>query len=184
MRATLKMRRTSEKRDWKADLFTALQATDSLIPYASVFREFKEGRPTCGIHLAVLVEPYLSLILEGKKTIESRFSVNRHAPFEQVGKGDIIILKRSSGPVVGICKVADAWFYHLDPDTWPDIERYAAALCMDDSLFWKEKRGASYASLMRIEGTVRVPNFEIDKLDPRGWVVLHSGVSGGQECLF
>jgi len=31
---------------------------------------------------------------------------------------------------------------------------------------------ASYASLMRIEHVVRVPNLEIDKLDPRGWVVL------------
>jgi hypothetical protein len=156
------MRRTSEKRDWKAGLLTALQAGDSRIPYASVFRELKEGKPTCGIHLAVLVEPYLSLILEGKKTIESRFSVNRHAPFEQVGKGDIIILKKSSGPIVGICKVADAWFYRLDPDSWPDID----------------------ASLMRIEGTVRVPSFDIDKLDPRGWVVLHSGASRAQECLF
>ena len=178
------MARTSEKRDWKTTLLKTLQKPDSRIPYASAFRELQEGRPTCGIHLAVLVEPYLSLILEGKKTIESRFSVNRHAPFEQVEKGDIIILKKSSGPVVGICKVADAWFYRLDPATWPEIESYAAALCMDDSLFWKEKRGASYASLMRIEGIVRVPSFDIDKLDPRGWVVLHNAVPRRQECLF
>jgi hypothetical protein len=122
--------------------------------------------------------------LDGKKTIESRFSVNRHAPFEQVQKGDVIILKRSSGPIVGMCKVADAWFYHLDPDSWSEIERYASALCMDDSSFWKEKRGASYASLMRIESTVKLPHFEIEKLDPRGWVVLYSNLSGVQGCLF
>jgi len=66
---------------------------------------------TRGIHLAVLVEPYLSLILDGKKTIESRFSINRHAPFEQVQRGDVLILKRSSGPIEGLCTVSDAWFY-------------------------------------------------------------------------
>jgi hypothetical protein len=63
--------------------------------------------------------------LEGEKTIESRFTVNRHVPFEQAKQGDLIVLKRSSGPIVGICKVTDAWFYRLAPETWPEIERYA-----------------------------------------------------------
>ncbi len=173
-----------EKVEWRSDLFASLRVVCSRPPYRDVFSQREDRAPRCGIHLAVLVEPYLSLILQGKKTIESRFSLNRHAPFEQVQRGDVIILKRSSGPVQGICRVADAWFYHLDPDTWPEIERYASALCMDDSPFWKQKRGASYASLMRIEEIVRVPNFEIDKLDPRGWVVLRPGPTQGQECLF
>jgi hypothetical protein len=134
--------------------------------------------------LAVLIEPYLTFILEGKKTIESRFSVNRNAPFEQVQRGDIIILKRSSGPVEGICRIADAWFYRLDPDTWPEIERFAGALCMDDSSFWKQKRAASYASLMRIEEICRIPSFDIGKLDPRGWVVLRQASAMEQRCLF
>jgi len=72
----------------------------------------------------------------------------------------------------------------LNPDTWPEIERYASALCIDSSKFWRDKRGASYASLMRIEHVVRVPNLEIDKLDPRGWVVLRRSSVRGQECLF
>ncbi len=36
-------------------------------------------------HLAVMHEPYLSYVLEGRKTIESRFSRHRVAPFDQVG---------------------------------------------------------------------------------------------------
>lgn len=178
------MRKLTVKRDWQSNLFSALQTVGHKTRYAAFCQELEKGKPSCGLHLAVLVEPYLTLVLEGKKTIESRFSVNRHAPFEQVQRGDVIILKQSSGPVVGMCKVADAWFYHLDPDSWSEIERYASALCMDDSSFWKEKRGASYASLMRIEDTVRIPHIEIEKLDPRGWVVLHSTISGDQKCLF
>jgi hypothetical protein len=169
---------------WKVDLMESLRRACLRSPYEEAFCQTDEGSHHCGVHLAVLVEPYLTFILEGKKTIESRFSVNRHAPFEQVQRGDIIVLKRSSGPVEGICRVADAWFYQLDPKTWPEIERYASALCMDDSSFWKQKRGASYASLMRIEDIIRVPSFDIDKLDPRGWVVLRQGPEREQRCLF
>lgn len=124
------------------------------------------------IHLAVFIEPYLSFILDGKKTIESRFSVHRHAPFEQVSKGDLMILKQSSGPICGVCRVSHAWYYRLDPTSWSEIERYASALCMDDSPFWVKKREASFATLIRIEDVVKIPEIPINKVDPRGWVVL------------
>jgi hypothetical protein len=169
---------------WRNELLSSLRSMTTIGPYARAFARTDRQSPTCGIHLAVLVEPYLSLILDGKKTIESRFSKNRHAPFEQVRSGDVVVLKRSSGPVEGLCTVSDAWFYRLNPDTWPDIERYASALCMDDSNFWKQKRGASYASLMRIEQIVRVPDLEVRKLDPRAWVVLRNSSVRGQKCLF
>ena len=38
--------------------------------------------PKCKIHLAFMVEPYLSLILSGKKTIESRFSTKKNDSFQ------------------------------------------------------------------------------------------------------
>jgi hypothetical protein len=53
------------------------------------------------VHLAVFVEPYLQLILEGKKSIESRFSANHCAPYG-----------------VGICRR----FYDLDFSTWKRFE--------------------------------------------------------------
>ncbi len=124
------------------------------------------------IHLAVFIEPYLSFVLEGKKTIDSRFSVHRHAPFEQVRKGDLLVLKQSSGPICGVCRVSHAWYYRLDPTTWSEIERYASALCMDDSAFWAKKREASFATLIRLEDVIRIPEIAINKVDPRGWVVL------------
>ena len=143
-------------------------------PFGSVSRA--ASARNCGVHLAVLVEPYLTYLLEGRKTVESRFSVNRNAPYEQVCKGDVIVLKRSSGPVVGFCRVSNVWFYRIIPDTWAEIERFASALCMDDSEFWQSKKAASYATLMQVEGVTRVVEFDVDKIDPRGWVVI-------QQCL-
>jgi len=40
------------------------------------------------LHLAIFVEPYLSFILDGRKTVESRFSSVRCAPYKRVLPGD------------------------------------------------------------------------------------------------
>jgi len=61
-----------------------------------------DGRSTFALHLAVMVEPFLSYMLEGRKTIESRFSVKRTAPFNRIHPGDVILLKKAGGPVVAI----------------------------------------------------------------------------------
>ena len=164
----LKMASDGEPALERANLFGA-RSSDRAAARARGVRRIATSTRCCGIHLSKAIEPILSSP-KGKKTAdESAVSPNCHALLKQVS-GDVIILKRSSGPVEGLCTVSDAWFYRLQPDTWPDIERYARALCMDDSSFWKEKRAASYASLMRIERTVRVPDPVGGKLDPRGWV--------------
>jgi hypothetical protein len=75
------------------------------------------------IHLAVFVEPFLQFVLDGTKTVESRFSTNRCAPYQSVRRGDVLLLKRSSGPIVAVAEVAQVWFYELDPSSWTMINR-------------------------------------------------------------
>lgn len=125
------------------------------------------------IHLAVFVEPYLQFVLDGRKTIESRFSSHRCAPYQKVQDGDILLLKRSSGPVVGLCEVTSVWFYHLDPESWKTIKReFAEALCAQDPTFWESRRHASYATLMRIQHVYPITPVNFVKSDRRGWVLL------------
>jgi hypothetical protein len=157
---------------WREPLLLLLQRATATSGIPQWMIDTLLGKTGHGIHLGVFVEPYLGFILEGKKTIESRFSMHKHAPFQQVNPGDLIILKRSSGPVRGICRVSHAWYYRVDATTWDEIESYAAALCMDASPFWQSKKAASYATLMRIEDVCRLPDLEIDKVDPQSWVVL------------
>ena len=47
--------------------------------------------------MAIFRQPYLDLILDGKKTIESRFSLDRRAPYNSVKNGDKIIMKEFWG---------------------------------------------------------------------------------------
>lgn len=125
------------------------------------------------IHLAIFHEPFLSLLLAGKKTVESRFSVNRVAPFGVVARDDLVLLKRSTGPVVGIALAGDPGFYQLDPDSWATIRRrFARAICAPDDAFWAARVRARYATLIPIKATLALAPFPIIKRDRRGWVLL------------
>lgn len=128
------------------------------------------------VHLAVLLEPYLEFILEGSKTVESRFSKNRIAPFKLVDRGDVILLKRSAAKAIsGLCVVSNVWFYQLNVDSWNEIRgEFATALRAEDPLFWEQRKSAHFATLMRISHVQTLPPIEIPKRDRRGWVVLRS----------
>lgn len=159
-----------DKSDWKTVLLRTLAHSCGKLPFRHAFEDKLEA--TVSIHLAVFTEPYLTYVLEGKKTVESRFGVTRQPPFERVLRGDILVLKRSSGPVCGLCRVARVWYYRLDARTWPEIERFSEALCMDGSEFWKKRRAASFATLMQIEDVHSLREFTIAKQDPRSWVIV------------
>jgi hypothetical protein len=124
-------------------------------------------------HLAVIHEPFLDHLLAGRKTVESRFSVNRLAPFGEVDAGDLLLLKEAAGPVVGVALIDHVGFYELDPQAWKDIRvRFARALCAEDDEFWAARARARYATLMHVQAVRRVAPLSVDKRDRRGWVVL------------
>lgn len=126
-----------------------------------------------GVHLAIFVEPYLQFVLEGKKTVESRFSINRVAPYRQIVEGDIILLKKAGGPIIGICEAASAWFYKLDAEAFSEIiNRFGRAICPTDDQFWEDRRQAGYATLISLRKVEKIDPFVLPKRDRRGWVVL------------
>ncbi len=135
------------------------------------------------LHLAVCIEPYLSFMLDGKKTVESRFSSVRCSPFHKVNKGDLILLKKAGGPVVGLCRVDAAWFYELDPDTFNDIRRdFSQSICPAGPDFWRSREHASFATLLSISDVERIAPFSVGKRDRRGWVTFAE--SPGQKQLW
>ena len=137
-------------------------------------RERVDSDGIVGIHLAIFVEPYLSYVLDGSKTFESRFSKNRCPPYGRVKPGDFLLLKRSGGRIVGICRVAHVWFFELDAAKWQEIRtRFAKGLCAQDEGFWKAREGAAFASIMKIIDVRPLEPFSCEKQDRRGWVVLN-----------
>jgi hypothetical protein len=131
-----------------------------------------EPTSTIGLHLAVLAEPFLSLVLDGRKTVESRFTRVRCAPFELIGEGDIILLKQVAGPIRGLVLATHASFYELDKKTFAAIRRrYSRTICADEA-FWRDRRDAAYATLIELAEPTSVPATLCNKRDRRGWVPL------------
>jgi hypothetical protein len=134
--------------------------------------ELLDPAHTAALHIAVMREPFLQLILDRRKTIESRFSINRICPFEAVAAGDVLAFKAQSGPIVGLAVVEHAAFYELDPPTWRQLRRdFAGPLCADDD-FWDQRAHARYATLLRVAYPHRIAAMPVAKTDRRGWVRL------------
>jgi ASC-1-like (ASCH) protein len=127
-----------------------------------------------GLHLAVFSEPFLSFVLDGRKTVESRFSRARRAPFGAVSEGDIILIKEVAGPVCGIALAKQAWYYDLTRVSLHNIrERYGMTICADND-FWDSRRDANYGTLIELAEVSSISAFDCDKRDRRGWVPLRS----------
>ena len=125
-----------------------------------------------GLHLAVFSEPYLSLVLDRRKTIKSRFSRLRCAAFREVSKGDVILIKEVAGPIRGIALARHAWYYDLAREPLEKIrDRYGDTICADDA-FWDSRRDASYASLIELGEASAIAALDCSKRDRRGWVPL------------
>lgn len=160
--------------DWQALLKRSIQKEvngDSF--WAPYLLSMLKEKIQSGLHLAVFVEPYLQYILEGKKTVESRFSERRIVPFGHVHKNDVILLKKSGGPIVGVCQISDIWYYRLDPKSWQQIRtEFSQMLCAQDPEFWRERKCAEFATLMSLRNVREIHPIRYSKNDRRGWVIL------------
>ena len=86
-------------------------------------------------HLAILAPGWTDLILDGSKTIESRFTKVRCAPFGKVHEDDVVYLKESGGLVKGMFTVAKV-------ETFENLTD--AQIC---DLFYKEYREQIFSEL-------------------------------------
>jgi ASC-1-like (ASCH) protein len=125
-------------------------------------------------HLAILQQPYLDLILYGKKTIESRFSKNKSLPFNKITPGDVVLLKESGGEVLGEFLVEQvSYFESLNPiSSNALLQKYQEQLCIDDT-FISRKINSKYATLITIKSYLRyAKSYPFPKRDMRSWVIL------------
>ncbi len=124
------------------------------------------------IHLGIFREPYLTYILDGKKTIESRFSKKKILPYDQISQEDIVIVKKSSGNVMAYFTIKKLLFFDLAKIPIDEIRiRYNKQLYVEDN-FWIIKKNSNYATLIFIDKIVKLKPFPIDKKGMQTWVKL------------
>ena len=138
--------------------------------------------PEIGIHLAVFNDIILNELLAGNKTIESRFSTNRISPFGKVQSGDIVLVKKSGGPVVAVFVTGSVSSYsNLTPAKISALRhQYSNSLGLSENdEFWKEKVKSKYGTLITIKRLMEVYPYHIEKKDRTGWVVVQERHTNG-----
>jgi hypothetical protein len=145
-------------------------------PYGQ--RSPRHGVEMHNIHIGIFTNPFLRYVLEGRKTVESRFSKRRIVPYRAVAAGDLLYLKISGGPLVGFCRIANVEFYELDRIVLNELRtRYAEPMCATNTDFWAARAESRYATFMHLEEARPLRPIEYHKRDRRGWVVLARGAN-------
>ena len=160
---------------WKTELIDVLSDEIKENEFWSDYFNKTNCFSTINIHLGIFIEPYLQFIIDGKKTLESRFSINQCPPYGKTAKGDLLLIKRSGGPILAISQITDVWTYQLNKDLWDEIKDvHAKALCIENPEFWQQKKNSKYVTLMRVKNIYSINPINFIKRDRRGWVVLNS----------
>ncbi len=131
--------------------------------------------PTSKVHLAIFSEPFLTLVLNGKKKVDSRFSKNRIAPYGKVVKNDLVLIKRSGGKIIGSFIVQKVRFVEIKNKIILEElkKKYSRLICADvNPDFWKKRVSAKYATFIWI-GEISHKNPIVRSAPGRsGWRVL------------
>lgn len=130
---------------------------------------FKEG---LRLNLAIVTQPFLSWLITGRKTIESRFSINKCSPYHKLKKDDIIFIKDSAKPIIGYTRVKQVeYFSNFDNslNLSEMSQNYSSQICANDD-FWQMRRDKNYATLIWVDKPKLISPTKVDKHDKRGWV--------------
>jgi hypothetical protein len=126
------------------------------------------------LHVAVLLPVFRPLILDGRKTIESRFSVQRRVPFGAVAPGERIYFKASSGGFFAAATADRVWMTdRLTPAMAADLRRKYNPAIHGDAAYWQAKRDCRYATLIwlrQVTATSTGPRYRPQHM--RAWYTL------------
>ena len=126
------------------------------------------------IHVAVLIQPYLDLLVSGEKTIECRLTRDNRAPYEAIEPGERIYFKQSAGPYRAVGTAGHAVFEsNLTPKRIREIRRDYNHAIRGEAAFWKRKRNARFATLIWLEDVEAIDHGPaIPNLQGRAWLSL------------
>lgn len=163
---------------WKDKVFKeVLKSLENEKNWIDIKNKLKSGRNDFGVHVGIFAEPYLTLIIQGKKTIESRFSVNRISPYGRIFTGDIVLVKKAGGPIVGMFVAGEVEFYsRLNANKLKEIDKnFAEQICSTvNPNFWINRSTSKFATLINIDRFIKVEPFTINKSDRMAWSIVQN----------
>lgn len=113
------------------------------------------------------------MILDGSKTIESRFSMNKIAPYNKVNIGDEILLKETGKDVTASAIVKMVKYYELTPEIVEDIRiEYGKEIGIDKFEDWQTTLTKKYCTLIWLKDVKRIEPIKVPRSNGAGWLIL------------
>lgn len=131
-------------------------------------------------HLAIFTRNAIKAIVSGQKTVETRFSKKKIAPFGMINSGDIVYMKPPGEELAGqfvATKIIS--IEGLDSKDWEWIKQEFGNKISFGSVaemknYFKEHEASKYVSIIaisKVEQFITSP-IKIIKRDLRGWLVI------------
>ncbi len=136
------------------------------------------------IHVAILLKPYLDLLLSGRKTIELRLTITNRVPYQVIEAGERLYFKQSAAPFRATALADHVLFLDdLTPSRVQQLKRDYNHAILGESDFWQRKREAKYATLVWVR-EVEPIQFG-PRVDPQrgiAWLTLAEELDVYPEC--
>ena len=124
-------------------------------------------------HIVIFREPFFSMVLSGEKTIESRWSMKKIAPFCKVKIGDELLLKQTNHDVTAIAKVKDVKYFELTPLIAGEIRaKWSKEIGIDKFENWETYKNKRYCTLIWLEDVSKIERLKVERSHGCGWIVL------------
>ena len=124
-------------------------------------------------HIAILRQPFYDMVISGTKTIESRWGMNRCAPFNKIKVGDIIYIKQTGKPVTAKAVAKKVKFYNLTPEIVEDIRaKYGKFIGTDKFEDWQSTLNKKYCTLIWLTKVEKISPMDVPRSNGAGWIVL------------
>lgn len=124
-------------------------------------------------HIAILRQPFYDMVISGTKTIESRWSMNRCAPFNKIKVGDIIYIKQTGKPVTAKAVAKKVKFYNLTPEIVEEIRvKYGKFIGTDKFEDWQNTLNKKYCTLIWLTKVEKISPIDVPRSNGAGWIIL------------
>lgn len=130
-------------------------------------------------HIAILKQPFFDMVLSGEKTIESRWSMNKTAPYNKISVGDKIYFKQSGEPVTAFGVAKKVKFYELSPQMVQDIRlKYGKEIWTDKFEDWQGTKCKRFCTLIWLGDVQTISPIEVERSFGNGWKCLYETILG------
>lgn len=124
-------------------------------------------------HIAIFRQPFFDMVLDGSKTIESRFSDKKIAPYKKIEVGDEIWIKQTGKDVTVKAVAKKVEFFELTPEIVEEIRvNFGKEIGTDKFEDWTKTLRKKYCTLIWLGDVKKVEPIKVPKSHGSGWMIV------------